>query len=390
MEIPERVVDLTGLDFGRLHVIEFAGLGKHKWAMWECKCECGNEKVVYSNPLRTGAIRSCGCSRHEFIDKAHDNGDRVYKYEADLKGMKFGKLTAIEIVGERNKRPIWKCLCECGNYIEKPSPYLVYGKNQSCGCGRYGKKKEKDTFVKKHKRLHNVWWGMKQRCNSASHTAFKYYGGKGIKVCEEWLDFENFCKWAMENGYNPTAKKGECTLDRIDVNGDYCPQNCRWVGMKTQGNNKTDNHWITMDGETKTLQQWAEEYGKTGKRVSTRISRGWNEEKAVKAPNDYHSHYLTINGRTMTAKEWANETGVNYSVITSRMSKGWSDERVVFEKSRDAKRRFLTINGQRKSMQEWEEITGIKRDTIAARIDYYGMSPEEAITKPVRKRGANR
>ena len=247
----------------------------------------------------------------------------------------------------------------------------------------------KDTFIKRNERLYNVWYGMKQRCSNPNQVAYKYYGGKGVKVCEEWLDFKTFYTWAMENGYKKDAKQGECTLDRIDVNGDYEPSNCRWICMKEQCNNKSDNHWITIDGERKTLQEWAEQYGKQGKRVSTRISRGWDEEKAVKAPNDYHSHYLTINGRTMTAKEWSNETGVNYSVITSRMSKGWSDERVVFEKSRDAKRRFLTINGERKSLQEWEKISGIKSGTIAARIDHYGMTPEEAISKPIKRRCNN-
>ena len=125
------------------------------------------------------------------------------------------------------------------------------------------------------------------RCEKPYSEAYKYYGSRGIKVCEEWSGehgYENFRKWAFENGYDPDAPKGKCTIDRIDVNGDYEPSNCRWVDLKVQANNKRNNHRITINGETHTISEWADIVGIDQRTISTRIWEGWDDVKSVTQP----------------------------------------------------------------------------------------------------------
>ena len=129
-------------------------------------------------------------------------------------------------------------------------------------------------------RLHNIWVSMKERCNVPSVNCYKYYGGRGIKVCEEWKhSFESFRDWALANGYTDTL-----TIDRIDVNGNYEPSNCRWITLKEQGSNKTNNHFITYNGVTKTLQQWADEIGIHHVTLLERIERWGSVEEALTIP----------------------------------------------------------------------------------------------------------
>ena len=120
---------------------------------------------------------------------------------------------------------------------------LNSGKTKSCGCLRDDmiaevNKKHGKAGVGKKSRLYNVWVGMRQRCNDKNHTSYHNYGGRGISVCPEWDDFETFESWALVNGYDPDAEYGKCTLDRIDVNGNYEPGNCRWISMSEQNKNK--------------------------------------------------------------------------------------------------------------------------------------------------------
>ena len=165
----------------------------------------------------------------------------------DLSGQKFGKLTAIKRVGNTNYgQPLWECKCECGNITLVCGQHLREKRVKSCGC----LKKSKIS----NKRLYRIWGTMRHRCQNPKRKDYKYYGARGIKVCEEWGDFSTFYEWAINNGYNDTL-----TLDRVDANGNYEPSNCKWATMKEQGNNKTNNHLITYNGETKTIAQWAEE-----------------------------------------------------------------------------------------------------------------------------------
>lgn len=163
----------------------------------------------------------------------------------NLTGQRFGRLVAIEPTEQRKgKCVVWKCACDCGEVAYVRSGDLVSGNNVSCGC----KKKEyyQNGTVRKHgkikTRLYNVWVSMNNRCLNPQNPSYKIYGGRGIRVCEEWQrDFECFRLWAVENGYDENAKYGQCTIDRIDVDGNYEPSNCRFVDMKVQAQNKRRN-----------------------------------------------------------------------------------------------------------------------------------------------------
>ena len=159
----------------------------------------------------------------------------------DLSGKRFGSLVAIERVGtDRNHRPTWKCVCDCGTEKIIDGSSLRRGMTVSCGC--YGKEqrlKSHITHRKTNTRLFNVWQNIKRRCYTKTNPSYKYYGERGIKVCREWLEsFDAFREWSYANGYDENAPKGKCTIDRIDVNGNYEPLNCRWVSMAEQNKNK--------------------------------------------------------------------------------------------------------------------------------------------------------
>lgn len=178
----------------------------------------------------------------------------------------------------------WDCLCDCGNTISVRTSALTCksrGNIRSCGCVRMQHMVE--TRIK-HKgsntRLYKIWLGMKKRCYNTSSKAYKNYGGRGICVCNEWLnDFESFRTWSLCNGYT-----SELSIDRIDVNGNYCPENCRWINDCAQANNRRNNHLLEYNGEVKTVATWAEEYELNYHTLFSRLDRGWSVEEALKTP----------------------------------------------------------------------------------------------------------
>jgi hypothetical protein len=190
----------------------------------------------------------------------------------NLEGKKFNLLTVIEYLGNSK----WLCRCDCGNLKIAYGSDIKSGHTKSCGC----------LHTKHNKfgtRLYNVWWSMKSRCYYKNQKCYKNYGGRGIKVCNEWKDnFENFYNWAINNGYKEDAKYGECMLDRVDVNKDYCPLNCRFVDMKTQQNNRRNNKLITYNEQTKNLTQWSRTLNISKQTLLYRIYKAkWNIEKAL-------------------------------------------------------------------------------------------------------------
>ena len=139
------------------------------------------------------------------------------------------------------------------------------------------KKKYSNDGTYRNERVYRIYHNMKSRCYLPTFSKYQYYGGKGIKMCQEWLSsFNNFYNWAMENGY-----KDDLTIDRIDTNKDYCPGNCRWVDMVVQNNNTRKNHYVTYNGETKSVAEWSKIYNINRCVLNNRLRRGWSFEKSI-------------------------------------------------------------------------------------------------------------
>lgn len=195
----------------------------------------------------------------------------------DYSGSKFGKLTAISLV-ERDaawNNHMWLFSCECGQQKVAGIKQVKSGKTRSCGCAL------RDALVERnrthglsavHPREYRIWKGMRDRCRRASNKSFKNYGGRGIDLCPEWEDFAIFMR---DMGPCPDGS----SIDRIDVNGDYCASNCEWQNDKGQANNRRTSHLISHLGETKTLQQWCEQFGIDQSKVRYRIKQGWPLER---------------------------------------------------------------------------------------------------------------
>lgn len=204
----------------------------------------------------------------------------------NLKELKFGKLLVVEFAGYKNKRAEWKCECDCGNKIIVPAHRLISGNTKSCGCYvRETLIREKTIHGgskrKQKERLYTIWNGMKNRCNNSRDENYKNYGARGIKVCDEWQnDYSLFRKWALENRYSENL-----TIDRINNNGNYCPENCRWATRKEQNNNTRQNRYIEYNGEIKTLSEWATNYDLTRSCLKNRINKGWEIERALTTPS---------------------------------------------------------------------------------------------------------
>ena len=182
----------------------------------------------------------------------------------DLTGQKFGKLTVlgfhhIEKYHRKDRDEYqniyyWLCKCECGN----KKVMQVKKKTQSCGC------ESRKNLLKSHiynglsnTKLYNIWQGMKSRCYRKKASNYKLYGNRGIKICDEWLNnFMNFYGWALNNGYSD-----DLTIDRIDVNGNYEPSNCRWTTVKEQSRNRRNNNELTYNNETHCIAEWVELLG---------------------------------------------------------------------------------------------------------------------------------
>ena len=194
----KNIIDLTGMRFGRLVVVEFAGRNKHGHILWRCQCDCGEEVIKAGTPLKRGLIRSCGCYR---VDVAREN---------------------------------------------------------------------KTIHGHRYERTYNIWKHMIKRCDDENDNKYDYYGGRGIHVCDDWRNnYEDFRDWSLEHGYTD-----DLSLDRINNNGDYSPENCRWVDRYTQMNNTRRSRHITNENISHSISEWSRILGVHKATLRDRINRG--------------------------------------------------------------------------------------------------------------------
>ena len=253
-----------------------------------------------------------------------------YEIYKSWEGIHHDYLTIIKLLDERDSSgdAMFLCRCDCGTEKKiKAGNVLKY---KSCGCMRYKLIAEKATKHGHSKsRLYNVWSTMKSRCFYEKNRSYKNYGGRGITVCPEWAnDFAAFEKWSYENGFDENATRKECTIERIDPNGNYEPSNCTWKNMKEQCNNKRNNHILTYKGETHTISEWAEKLGIKTSSLITRVHLGWSVERILGEPIKSEM-LLEYHGVKKTIKEWAKEMGVLPRVMYCRKSRGWTTEEII-------------------------------------------------------------
>ena len=195
----------------------------------------------------------------------------------DLTGKKFNRLTALQFAFIEKGKTYWNCICDCGKEKIVRADFLKYGRTKSCSCLNHEPKNIKIVHGMSNTKLYGIWSGMKSRCKNPNDNKYRYYGSRGISVCDEWENFEPFLEWSIDNGYT----KG-LSIDRIDVNGNYEPSNCRWTTMKEQQNNKRNNVLLTYEGETRSIAQWANELGVRFGLLYGRLKKyDWNLELVI-------------------------------------------------------------------------------------------------------------
>lgn len=313
------------------------------------------------------------------------------KPKIDLSGQTFERLTVISYNGIAYRKSgthyhSWRCICSCGNECIAEGKSLISGAKRSCGCLNKevlasGNCRRTHGMVGTH--LYHIWRGMKDRCLNFNNKNYDRYGGRGIKICNEWLDnFQAFYDWAIENGYQEGL-----TIDRINNNGNYEPLNCRWVNYIVQANNRSNNHLITVDGETHTVSEWSRITGLNPQLISHRANRGDSNEEIFNKefPKVEINKLYEYQGEKHTIKEYSEMFGISKDTLHRRIRKGMSIKEAIETPLREAqKERLLTLNGETHNVTEWSKITGIKRNTLFARIRE-GWSVEDMLTKPLQQ-----
>lgn len=197
----------------------------------------------------------------------------------DLTGKRFGKLTVIGLHSKNNGRPKWVCKCDCGNETVVNGNNLSSGDTKSCGCLKLQRQIEANIRHGMHgTRIYRIWLKMKERCCNPRNNRYKYYGAKGIRVCDKWQNFEGFYE-----DMGPTYREG-LTIDRKDLNKGYYKENCRWSTSIEQANNKSINHLVAFNGETDTMANMARKYNLSFSTLKHRLQRGWDVGKALTTP----------------------------------------------------------------------------------------------------------
>lgn len=237
-------------------------------------------------------------------------------------------------------------------------------------------------------RLYVLWIGIKQRCNNRNNISYKYYGGKGIKVCKEWeKDYLTFKEWALKNGYDENLPRGEQTIDRVNPLGDYEPNNCRFITIQKQQRNKECVKKYEYNGEIHTLPDWAEILGIEYSLLHGRIfTYGWSIKDAIERPRNYrvNGNYVKVNldGTEKTLLEISKETGISHTVLKKKYDNGYKIEDVIREYAEKGKylAKRYEYDGKNLTISEWSTEIGVPTQTLQYRLRV-GMPYEKVFTK---------
>lgn len=231
----------------------------------------------------------------------------------DMTGQRYGRLVAIEPTDKRRNRiVIWRFRCDCGKIVERVGSDVRRGDTQSCGCLFHELASERGKTIGRthggyYDRLHRVWTDMLTRCRNPNHSEFHRYGGRGIKVCEAWeQSYQAFKDWAYLHGYDDSAPRGACTIDRIDVNAGYSPENCRFISIQEQSKNLSTNRNITIGPDTKCISDWAKVIGVSpGAIYGAERFRGISPENYIRYRLKHiGERYVKTNAVLEAAEKW--------------------------------------------------------------------------------------
>ena len=197
----------------------------------------------------------------------------------DLTGNKYNMLTVLRRLPNSGNNAVWECRCDCGNITKVTSGNLKNGSVKSCGCLRHINTSA--THNKTNTRLYRIWAAMKQRCYNSNYHAYKNYGGRGIAICDDWVNsFDNFYNWAIDNGY-----REDLSIERINVDDNYCPNNCTWITLAQQAQNRRSCYMFYYNNKEQNLSQWCNELSLDYKLIHNRIFKlKWSFERAISEP----------------------------------------------------------------------------------------------------------
>lgn len=335
-----KIVNIAGKVFGKLKVIA-RNPENNKWGQsrWDCQCDCGNVSTKDYNHLVSGRTKSCGLCPTATVDIA---------------GNRYGKLIVKCLHSERTDdgRVRWVCACDCGGEKITRGDHLKDGLVTSCGCVL-------EYHGMSHSLEYKVWDAMRQRCSNPKNSHYDNYGGRGITVCDEWM--QSFEAFYRDMGPRPSPRH---TIDREDNDGNYEPGNCRWITQKEQTNNTRRNLNFTYKGETKTLKEWSETLGFNYHNVKYRIHNGMLFEVAIEIDTITKDGLLTLNGVTKTILQWCTERLVTFVLFRQRVNGGWTFEESLTPIGSSR----IRFDGEEKSLAEWCDMLGLDEQVVCLRI----------------------
>ena len=289
------IIDITNQKFGSLLVIQIIEKKTSRnRTLWLCVCDCGKKVELESEKLRSKKINSCGC-----------------KDLNNITGQKFNRLTALQPTNFRNTNGsvFWDCICDCGNMAKVTTSSLRSGHTKSCGCLHIEQAiktcKNKATHGKTNTSEYNIWLSVTQRCLNINNHAYSYYGGRGITICDRWLNsFENFY---IDMGPRPSAFH---SIDRIDNNGNYEPSNCRWATKEEQSNNRRNNHIVIYKNKQYSVMDLAKELGINYNLFRMRIYDKWDIKNIIDKP-PHNSKLLIMNSGGYSYDDFNNAKNIS-------------------------------------------------------------------------------